>query len=617
MQSHSSHIVRASTPMSWRESFLPPVLGRYDFSDHHPVEWTVDGLKGVSYNLQLLPSILLHTKGKALKDIERLVPIIVDWLTRDGACYDVICLQEIYDTLAQQLIKKGLSEKGYESSKRLGGDLLGNPTSGGVRVYVQAQWLMKDLGGHIFSHSVDIARGMDAWVSKGLKHVTLNKRGQQYHVINVHTQSSYDDRSRENFVEVTLAQISALKKYIDRKKEKGVILPNHRLIVCGDFNIPQHGVRDGVDTVSLRGAPLYARAKLLLGPGTTPIEANMATSGALKLSYDPRNNSYLNHTKERIAANYDLVFSVDTARLLSDTPFFDGFLHNMQRELSLLVHECTQWHNSKMSEESILLIRHASIALDYFIVFGKNKQARVQEGMLAPLFDVIDSRRREKQLSLKLEFMCALVERLMPRTPMCQQVNDVIKNYMQESLKKRNLTRMQQWLDFQIIVLAHASPSVISPVIIDRWMGRVEQKCVIDIHLEKLSQKIQHWERNGRKKVTAIDGLFINIQKVMDRYFSPLGNDKAELREACEKAIHEFVNIKSIAEVPVLECLLPCHHDLLFIANFLVTFGKALGFESWVQQGKGIYSRKTIEPLTEMDTFNQGSAPRPLIVSAL
>lgn len=368
--SNSFQVVRAVAEKFWTKTGKGP----HDYSDHHPCEWEVDDLKGVTYNVQFLPRLLGEDGKKNKADVVAAAKGIAAWLSKDVR-YDVMCLQEVFDDTAAQTLDTELAKQGYVVTKRLGGTV-SSATSGGVRIYVkQALEHLFDENGLVYQHKVDFVQGGDALVAKGIKHVQFMKGEKRYHVLNTHLQASYNDKkdmtqSRQHYVEVALAQLLELKAYIEAQKDNGVIFGNDVIVVCGDFNIPRDakGEPEKLDAVSKRGNALFERAKILLGPGfqlvdsTAEVPAGMPTS-----SFDPATNAYLQTSNEPMSAKLDLVFSVSAKPIASTHPALDIFVSELQLALCSAVQKIDGILTHQFSNAEQKRIADASKALDGFI----------------------------------------------------------------------------------------------------------------------------------------------------------------------------------------------------------------------------------------------------------
>ena len=395
----------------------------------------------------------------------------------------------MFDSVASETLDKELAKQGYHATTRLGGAYLGSPTSGGVRIYSRAT-IVEDKQGYIYQHKVDYLQGADALVDKGIKHAIVSKDGQRFHVMNTHLQASYNDqsdavKSRQHYVEVALAQLLELKAYVERQKKEGVILPEDKIILCGDFNIPQNPLGDTtkLDQVSLRGDALFNRATILLGPGFELIDAPEQTMGNLPMrSFEPATNTYLQSTQEPMSAKLDLVFSVSATPVPSLTPFLDALVCQVQLALSLKVQSQLKGlltHQFTEADES--LISNTSKALDSFIK--------------CPSVESINA-------ILSFSKSLTLNERI--------SINRLLMN----ALHEKN------------------SPAMNNKII---------EKLVIDDTLEMLEEKSRSLNQEFKRQASAVVKTLHNaLQDACTKYFiSEQPTTQEQFKAACEKAIEE------------------------------------------------------------------------------
>jgi endonuclease/exonuclease/phosphatase family metal-dependent hydrolase len=226
-----------------------------DLSDHYPIIIEGADLKVISYNIQLMHSIV-GVKGKKTRaEKQRAVTDVANYFLAKEA--DVCCVQELFDNEANKLMELAMLEKGYVAEERVGSKWL-SVLNGGVRTFVKRD-LARGFSNneHIYTHKIDTLVGADALVNKGVLHTTLNKKGKIYHVFNTHLQAYYPDR--DHYAEITLAQCVEIKKFIEDEKSKGLIGPDDQIILCGDFNIPKPSRGEDNNL-------LYTKLTRLMGP---------------------------------------------------------------------------------------------------------------------------------------------------------------------------------------------------------------------------------------------------------------------------------------------------------------------------------------------------------------
>lgn len=385
-----------------------------DLSDHHPCEWEISGLKGLTYNVQFLPRLFAKATGKTdKKEIEASAKLIANWMVKDK--YDVLCLQELFDPVATESMETELERLGYNKTNSVGGGaILGSSTSGGVRTFVRHDLKMEDKNGHIYQHKVDkIGRG-DASTDKGIKYVKITKNGVHHHVFNTHAQASYNDPSHQHYVEVALAQQIELAQYIVDLKKNGDIKEGDNIVVCGDFNIPKNATGKDLDAVSKRGQLLFNRSQILLGPKYHIIEPSKPDAGEPSASFDPETNTYLAEAKETMRANLDLVFSVDAAQQ-DDNSALHPLIRDMQIELSLFVqNHVLGWGFCWLSEEERQLISTTSTAIDNFIEQYRKPFVPLIPTAYEPLLTFSQSLSEEEQINIESKLTLAILAHEIP-----------------------------------------------------------------------------------------------------------------------------------------------------------------------------------------------------------
>lgn len=576
MTASTFKITRATTAKAWWDSTKP--LSQYDLSDHHPCEWKSDGLNGLTYNVQFLPKLIADTIGKNTSEhIHHSAHLIADWLTRPEAQYDVICLQELFDSSATKIIEAELAKKGYQATERLGGAILGAPTSGGVRIFARKGIIIEDKGGHIYHHKVDYLRRGDAFVDKGLKHATINKNGQRYHVFNTHLQASYNDPSHQNYVEVALAQLLELKKYIAHQKATGMILDTDKIVLCGDFNIPLNATGNNLDEVSKRGDALFKRAEILLGSEFHRIQATSTTEEP-GCSFDPKTNTYLAAINETMSANLDLVFSVDTQKQPSAHPSLDKLVHHVQTELSLCVQNRVSGFRNQLSEENQRLIYSTSMALDDFITRKNEHDACNRLLKFSKLLP------EHEQIKIEIALTGAILERDI-QSPL--KLNRILSclNQCSDNLlnpeEKQCLRQAMQTLRTEKLI-HHASIDVPD---LERFIKKIKHKPVFDSALNALETKgkelLTRWASSEAASKAALD-LHASLSHAADQYFKLKGTTEQEFKTACNDALNA-----SLPELKKQRGLWGV------VGTFLIQIGETFNWPSWIKQGKTMHSAAT------------------------
>lgn len=583
-------VVRATTQQKWSQQ-LPSDLGEYDLSDHHPCEWMVGELKGVTYNVQFLPSWIPgnETKGKVdVKEIKQAAHLIAEWLTRDTAGYDVICLQEVFDSTAAEILEYELAQKGFGATARLGGRFVGSPTSGGVRIYTRyplnnedEKALISDVTdkkGHIFSEKVDRLKRGDAFVDKGIKHVVVMKNNQRHHLMNVHLQSSYVhdpqkdgevDLGHQHYVEVMLAQLIELKEYVTAQKKTGEILDTDHIVVCGDFNIPLHAEGE-LDAVSKRSEALFERAKILLGPGFHLIQQSepdrkkgSEEKGWPKGSFDYETNTYLQADGVRMRADFDMVFSVDASNVRSKHPSLDVLVRHIQLELSHYVQKSTHGMSNQLSIKDQNQISMISSGLDEFISNPNVTTAKT-------LLTFAQSLALKKYNAIECALTGALVERFVTTPDKAAAIQLRFEHAMRHS-------RMVDHVHKEMASLRDAiQAGNVTQQDIEVFSLKLEKEPAINEALATLWKKSQLLRVEGYRTAPAIMAtLHQALHTAANEYFKLNGTNVDDFRQACETAID--------TAMPELK-----QHRGFYLAlgTFLMVVGKTLGFPSWEEKGK-------------------------------
>jgi hypothetical protein len=89
-------------------------------------------------------------------------------------------------------------------------------------------------------------------------------------VFNTHLQAYYPNR--DHYAEITLAQCVEIKKFIEIQKAKGLIGPDDKIVLCGDFNIPKPHKGEEANH-------LFAKLTRLMGPQFTFLDYKRDPSG--------------------------------------------------------------------------------------------------------------------------------------------------------------------------------------------------------------------------------------------------------------------------------------------------------------------------------------------------
>lgn len=245
-----------------------------DLSDHHPVLWEVNELRGMTYNVQFLPTITpssaLPSDKKTQAEIKLAATKIAEFIGQKTATekLDVICLQEVFDVNAEKAIIENLKHKGFVATKRLGGSIVGS----GLITFCRRELRPNvELPNFLYTKKIDYLISADALSSKGVLHVQVTKDGKKYDVYNTHLQASHKG-SRLHYLEIALHQIIELRNFI--KKNTAV---DSQTVVCGDFNIPSIVSKNNPECTKDDEVKYlentYTRALALLGESFKPIDS--------------------------------------------------------------------------------------------------------------------------------------------------------------------------------------------------------------------------------------------------------------------------------------------------------------------------------------------------------
>lgn len=206
-----------------------------DLSDHYPITMEIDGIKIISYNLQLMHTFL--NKAEITPAItQQAILSFAGFFSASGA--DLCCVQELFDKDANLAMERAMNSRGYRATELLDRRSPSSIFNGGVRFFVKNGSIDSlQTRMHIYQHKIDYFIGADAITNKGASQVSFSKNGKKYHVFNTHLQAYYPNR--DHYAEMTLAQCIELKKIIEKQCEEGIIHPDDCIVLCGDFNIPK------------------------------------------------------------------------------------------------------------------------------------------------------------------------------------------------------------------------------------------------------------------------------------------------------------------------------------------------------------------------------------------
>lgn len=496
MPTNNTHfqVVRATTPAPW---WSTSITGPVDLSDHHPCEWAVNGLKGITYNLQFLPFNSLGPVGKNdSTSITAVSKLIAEFLARKQADYDVICVQELFNSTATEVLEEELKKKGYVSTQRVGGRF-GATTSGGVRIFYKQALLGTDYkNSHVYKHTIDTIRRGDAMVDKGIKHVKVQKNGQTTHVFNTHLQAFYEDPDHQHYVQVTLAQLTELRRHILALKKAGIIRKNEQVVICGDLNIP----KDAKGATLENTDALFKRAQLILGEEFQLVaQAQPAEKDAPSCSFDPSTNTYLSgdlgNAPDPMHANLDLVFAFDNTKR-SAHPTLDHTVRHIQKRLSNYlrqqIHFLTWDGLYQFSQPDRELIAATSKALDALIVAMTNPDKMVEDPLKNPdlkaLMDFSSALPVVNQLVIESALTATVLERC---GYTAFNIETVLKLCRQGATKRENMDDIRLGLEQLRLAAINKDPldveqagvmfnriQFVKPVL-DKALNKIESACAL------------------------------------------------------------------------------------------------------------------------------------------
>ena len=299
-----------------------------DISDHYPILFTGLGLKIISYNVQLMPTLISVVEGKkTVGEITQTIHEITDYFIEKNA--DVCCVQELFDNTANQLMEAEMLQKGYVATARVGKTSL-SIFNGGACTFVKKELAALELTSYeyVYKNKIDYFVGADALANKGVTHTSFNNTdGTKSHIFNSHLQAYYPNR--DHYAEVTLAQCVEFKKFIEDQKAKGIIGPNDTIIMCGDFNIPKPNSDE-------EASFLYEKMKRLLGPKFTFLDYNHTPGGPKHtLSLSNSYNEKLPETSD-MNVNVDMVILFDP-KIKADSSLVDSELSAIYCDIQLAI----------------------------------------------------------------------------------------------------------------------------------------------------------------------------------------------------------------------------------------------------------------------------------------
>ena len=299
-----------------------------DLSDHYPIIMNGTDFNVVSYNVQFMPTLISNVDDKiALIDIKRSVNEITNYFVAKDA--DVCCVQELFDNTANSLMEAAMRKKGYVGMERVGNRSLLSLSffNGGVRTFVKKTIANNlDEYEYIYKNKIDYFIGGDAIVNKGVIHTCFTQDGKKHHIFNTHLQSYYPQR--DHYAEVTLAQCVELKKFIELQKTRGIIGPDDKIIICGDFNIPKPHSDDEANFLYEKMTRLMGSQFMILDYEQSPLGPKYTLS--LKNSY----NKNLTKSSDN-DVNVDMAIMYDQDKV--NFPPFDAELSDIYCDIQLAI----------------------------------------------------------------------------------------------------------------------------------------------------------------------------------------------------------------------------------------------------------------------------------------
>jgi endonuclease/exonuclease/phosphatase family metal-dependent hydrolase len=581
-------VVRATAQSPWwKTSFTEKV----DLSDHHPCEWSIDELKGITYNIQFLPFDSLGPIGKdEAKDIKANAKRIAEFLCREHADYDVICLQELFNSTATQVIEEELKKQGYVSTKRVGGRVLAS-TNGGVRIFYKQALIGRDFEtSHVYKHTVDTIKRGDAMVDKGIKHIKVQKNGKTYHVFNTHLQAFYEDSNHQHYVEVTLAQLTELRQHILSLKKARIILEEDQVVICGDLNIP----KDAKGATLENTDALFKRAQLILGQEFQLVEqSTQLEDGEPSCSFDPSNNTYLSGVlglpPEPMHANLDLVFTFDKTNQ-SAHPTLDRTVRYIQKRLSHYIQENIHFLTFnglyQFSDEDRTLIAATSKALDALIVemtsTDKVSSDPFDKPGLQALLDFSKALPIMNQLMIESALTAAFLERCGYKA---FTIETVLKLCRKGATQIENMDDLRLGLkELRQVAMNHGSLEVEQAGL---FFSRIQHaKPVFTRELEKIEEECAALRTAGEVGAAYMGELLcMNLKQAFNQYLFSLKPEKESLdlfKNTCIQAL--------TAAKPALSVHIGMRKAM---AEFFIRIGEELNLDCFQRLGRYILSPET------------------------
>lgn len=303
-----------------------------DLSDHYPIIINAAGLKIISYNLQFMPTLIIGIEGKqTTPEIQQAAINFANYFFEKNA--DVCCVQELFDNTANELLEEEMRKRGYEPTDRLNSD---SPLSvsffnGGARTFVKKRELAPKLTTYeyVYKNKIDYFIGADALVNKGVTHTCIEDDDgtkPKVHIFNTHLQAYYP--KRDHYAEIALAQVVEFKKFIELQKAKGIIGPNDKIVMCGDFNIPKPNPGE-------KPSFLFEKMARMLGPQFTFLDYDLNPSGpqrtvSLENSY---NRTFKKNSDNDVSVDMGIIYNPGTV----DLSQFDSELSDIYCDIQLAI----------------------------------------------------------------------------------------------------------------------------------------------------------------------------------------------------------------------------------------------------------------------------------------
>lgn len=290
-----------------------------DLSDHYPIFLQLLNLNIASYNIQCMHTKISNIEGKENSSaIEAATEEFANYFQRKNA--DIYCVQELYDYNAVRSLREKMALRGYISTFLVGENLdsFFYFLHGGVCFFIKqsyADTLVLDKNRHskktehfpsqvlIYQNKIDYFIGADALVNKGVIHLQIPKNDEKIHIFGTHLQAYYADR--DHYSEITLAQCVELRRFIENQKKLGYIKSGERIIITGDFNIPNPGQTP--ETMLL-----FKKMRKILGPDFTFYD--YAEDAEKKFTRDIHNSYNVNEIGTDINVNLDLFIECNNSK---------------------------------------------------------------------------------------------------------------------------------------------------------------------------------------------------------------------------------------------------------------------------------------------------------------